>query len=122
MVDKLSEKELDYLHISLNDYKRLSVLKDYQEKTILAYVHDKIAGRLPLVGVGSVANQEDVKNVLNDAELVAAGQALLHDLNWGQKILKNQPTEDLQALKDNPRHQMADGLFGFVKTFRMDDH
>lgn len=32
LVDKLADKRLDYLHISLGDFKRVSVSEDYKEK------------------------------------------------------------------------------------------
>ena len=93
LVDKLADKELDYLHISLNNYDRISVSKDYQDETILKYIHDKIDGRVPLVSVGSVKTKKDLETVMKDSELVALGRSLLADPHWVSKIFNDR--EDL---------------------------
>lgn len=54
LVDKLADKRLDYLHISLGDFKRVSVSEDYKEKSIMQYVYEKINGRVSLIGVGDI--------------------------------------------------------------------
>lgn len=79
LVDKLADKELDYLHISLGDYKRVSVSEEYKEKSIMQYIHEKINGRLALIGVGDVRTKEDAENTLENAELVAVGRSLIID-------------------------------------------
>lgn len=61
LVDKLADKVLDYLHISLNDYNRISISKKYQKMSILHSVHDKINGRLLLVSVGGVKTKENLE-------------------------------------------------------------
>lgn len=86
LVDKLADKELDYLHVSINDYNRISVSKDYQDKTIVQYFHNKIDGRIPLVSVGGVKNTEDLERVMRDSELVAIGRSMLADPHWVRKI------------------------------------
>lgn len=90
LVDQLADKPLDYLHISLRDYSIKSQSPEFQEKSILAYIHEKIAGRVPLIGVGDVRTKEDAENVLAHADFVAVGRALLLDPHWTYKILNNQ--------------------------------
>lgn len=87
LVDQLANKDLDYLHISLRDYKLVSISESYQDQRILQYIHEKINGRIPLIGVGDVRTGDDAKSVLNDAELVAIGRAILIDPHWTSKVL-----------------------------------
>ena len=96
LVDKLADKELDYIHISLNEYDRVSVSKEYQDKTILKLIHDKINGRVPLISVGGIQTKEDLENALQDSELVAVGRTLLADPHWVSKVFNDR--EDLVNL------------------------
>lgn len=89
LVDKLADKALDYLHISLNDYNRISTSKKYQEKSILHLVHDKINGRLPLVSVGGIKTKKDLEKAMKHSELVALGRSLLTEPHWVSKIFNN---------------------------------
>lgn len=89
LVDKLADKDLDYLHISLNDYKRVSKSDDFKETSILEYVHKKINNRLPLIGVGGILSKKDLEATLENAELAALGRGLLLDPNWTSKIINN---------------------------------
>ena len=110
LVDKLADKELDYLHISLNDYGRVSVSDNYQEKSILNHIHDKIAGRVPLISVGAIQGKEDVKQALKHSELVALGRALIAEPHWAAKVFDNR--EDLI------RHTIAEEDFSELKISR----
>lgn len=86
LVDQLAETRLDYLHVSLSSYDRKSRSAKYQDKSILAYLHDYLAGRKPLIGVGGVRNRQTVTGLLQDAEFAAVGQQLLVDPTWVQKL------------------------------------
>lgn len=97
LIDQLAQSKLDYLHISLNNYDRVARAKAYQAKSVLAYVQDEVAGRLPIVGVGQVRNRADVANVLANTDLVAVGEQLLFDPDWATKLLEHRDNELLTA-------------------------
>lgn len=102
LVSKLADKDLDYLHISLNDYDRISISDNYQDHSILYYIYKEINGRLPLIGVGNVKGKKDLKQVLENADLVAVGSALLADPKWFEKVRSDK--EELinkEITKDN---------------------
>lgn len=124
LIEKLLEWPLDYLHVSLNDYHRESNEVDYQGQSILTWVHKVINGRLPLMGVGGVTTSADVEQVLQDAELVAVGQALLIDPDWGGKILTHRDSE-IRSRKDlgndvNLTMMDVPELWDFVHAVRPD--
>lgn len=114
LVDKLADKELDYLHISLNDYTRVSVSDDYKEKSILNYVHDTIDGRVPLVGVGGVQTEKDLEALMEYAELAAIGRAVLADPNWVSKVFNNRENlvRTTVAKEEFPKLKITRGLSG----------
>lgn len=89
LLTQLRESRLDYVHVSLKGYDRIAHDPDYQDKSIMSYVHEALQGKLPLVAVGGVRTRTDVENVLQDAELVAVGEQLLFDPSWAVKLANN---------------------------------
>ncbi|WP_082404076.1 NADH-dependent flavin oxidoreductase [Lacticaseibacillus sharpeae] len=87
LIDQLREQPLDYLHLSLNNYTRKSQDPNYQDQSMLSYVHAELDGRMPLIGVGGVRNRAAVTGVLASADAVAIGQQLLFDPTFAQKLL-----------------------------------
>ncbi len=122
LVDRLAAKNLDYLHVSLNRYDLKSRSEDYQEKTMLAYLHEKINSRLPLIGVGNIWSEKDVTNCLLDSELVAIGTGLLFDPHFVGKILNKQDQYIRKNLLEIEREDLriADGTFGFICNRKKD--
>ncbi|MFC6323585.1 NADH-dependent flavin oxidoreductase [Companilactobacillus baiquanensis] len=116
LLDKLADKPLDYLHLSENDFKRVSISKDHQDKTILEYVHDKINGRVPLVGVGGVSSREDANDVLKNGELIAVGGQMLLDPHFVVKILSGQDSSIHHTLSlfDTDALMISNGVLGFL--------
>lgn len=90
LLTQLTQFPLDYIHVSLNNYDRIARDAAYQDKSILAYVHEALADRVPVIGVGGVRTRQDVTNVLADAEMVAVGQQLLFDPTWAVKLALGQ--------------------------------
>ncbi|MGX7200014.1 NADH-dependent flavin oxidoreductase [Enterococcus nangangensis] len=116
LVDHLADKKLDYLHVSLNDYQKVSQSEAYQERTILSYLHEKIAGRLPLIGVGNIWSSQDVAEVLTDAEFAAIGTGLLFDPHFVRKVLTQNDEAIATTLQEGNRDilRISDGAWGFL--------
>ncbi|MGM0328574.1 NADH-dependent flavin oxidoreductase [Enterococcus sp. AZ084] len=121
LMEQLRETKLDYLHVSLNTYDRVARSEMYNEKSILAYVHEAIQGKIPLVGVGNVRNRKDVESVLAHAELVAVGQQMLVDPEWAVKLIEGRDAEFVtkpfsEAYKDlylpSPLYNFLDQRYG----------
>jgi 2,4-dienoyl-CoA reductase-like NADH-dependent reductase (Old Yellow Enzyme family) len=87
LVDALCALSLDYLHISLSHYSLGSIRDQSDSRSRIALIAEEIAGRAPLMGVGSVWSRADAENVLAlGADLVAVGRAALAEPEWAQKI------------------------------------
>ncbi len=116
LVDQLADTSLDYLHVSLRDYQKKPELPAYQEKTIVEYLAEKIAGRIPLIGVGEVTTQEDAEKLLTTADIAALGKILLSEPNWYNKVIHQQ--EDLIRHKissyDREELHISNGAWGFL--------
>ena len=105
LLDALAARDLDYLHVSLQDYRSLPHSGDTGRPrldTLLAHLD----GRTPLIGVGSVWSADDALAVLQaGASLVALGRSLIVEPDWAQKVragreteLRTELTPDEQAL------------------------
>lgn len=77
LVNKLCEKELDYLHISLSKYNQKSI-RNGSDEIIGKEILKTIDGRIPLIGVGSIFSEEDLKKAEEIGyDLIAIGRGLL---------------------------------------------
>jgi 2,4-dienoyl-CoA reductase-like NADH-dependent reductase (Old Yellow Enzyme family) len=122
LVDKLANKKLDYLHISLGDFKKVSTIsEEHKEKSILQYVHEKINGRVPLIGVGNIRTKQDAKDALTNAELVAVGHSLIIDPHWTRKVLEGKEDTIRRVLADQDRDQLmvGNGILEFFDVKRL---
>ncbi|OBW90816.1 NADH-dependent flavin oxidoreductase [Gallibacterium salpingitidis] len=117
LVDQLANKSLDYLHISLLDYKKMSRDKNYQTKTILEYIHAEIRGRVPLIGIGNIQTEQHITEVLKHSELVAVGRALLIDPHWAAKILNHQEELIDRTLSEYEKEEkiVSNGTWKFLE-------
>ncbi|MFD1670644.1 NADH-dependent flavin oxidoreductase [Agrilactobacillus yilanensis] len=99
LLTQLGKTPLDYVQISEMSYQRVAQAEstDFQDKSILAYLHETLAGELPLVGVGGVRTRADVAAVLENAELVAVGQQLMVDPTWAVKLAQHQDAQMVQT-------------------------
>lgn len=98
LVNQLVQTKLDYLHVSSNNYDRVSIYDGYKDKTILEYISEAIDNQKPLVGVGGVRTRDDVQNVLKTTDLVAIGQQMLVDPDWPLKLANH---ADAEMIKDD---------------------
>ncbi|MDN3016955.1 NADH-dependent flavin oxidoreductase [Paenibacillus sp. BSR1-1] len=122
LVDKLADKKLDYLHISLGDFKRVSVSEDYKEKSIMQYVHEKINGRVPLIGVGDIRTKQDAEDTLTNAEIVTVGRSLIIDPHWTRKVLEGKEDTIRRVLVDQDREELmiGNGIVDFLSIMMPD--
>jgi len=90
LVEALSHKQLDYLHVSVMDFWAGS-MRDKQDTAARAQlIAAKVGHILPVIGVGGVHTPEDAEKVLaTGVSLVAMGRELLMDPHWLTKVKEN---------------------------------
>lgn len=87
LVDMLSDQSIDYLHSSMGNHKRSSLINRDDHETLNSKILKVIAGRKPLIEVGSIQTPADAEATLADgASLVAMGRELLREPNWVEKV------------------------------------
>jgi 2,4-dienoyl-CoA reductase-like NADH-dependent reductase (Old Yellow Enzyme family) len=92
LIDALLETPLQYLHVSLHNFfaHARRGADTAQQRTVL--LHEHIAGRLPLIGVGGLLTAEDIDRAwaTGSAEFLALGRAVLLNPNLVELLRKGQ--------------------------------
>ncbi|AZU60565.1 NADH-dependent flavin oxidoreductase [Neobacillus mesonae] len=108
LVDALSDKELDYLHVSLMDFWSAPRRGVENTKLRIEYLLEKINGRVPLIGVGSIHTADEAINALNTGvEMVALGRELIMEPDWVQKVLDGKESEIVTTLSKKDKDQLV---------------
>jgi 2,4-dienoyl-CoA reductase-like NADH-dependent reductase (Old Yellow Enzyme family) len=86
LADRLAEKALTYLHVSLGRFDQTSQRDKSDQRIVGQVIHQHLKGRLPLIGVGCVKAADDLQRAFDTGyELVAIGRALVAEPHWVQK-------------------------------------
>ncbi|PKR85702.1 NADH-dependent flavin oxidoreductase [Heyndrickxia camelliae] len=87
LVDRLANESLDYLHISVMDFRSLARRYEGEKENRIKIIHRVIDGRVPLIGVGSIYSKKDASEAMETgAELIALARELLIEPHWVEKI------------------------------------
>lgn len=82
LIEALCSRPLSWLHLSSLDFRASSIVGDYDEPT-LTVVCRAIAGRVPLIGVGSVLRLGDAEEMLDmGADMAAIGRLAITEPEW----------------------------------------
>lgn len=79
LVDALADKPLQYLHISLWDFYKKARRGADTSRLRMDLVHERLDGRLPLIGVGNLYTADDMAKAwaTGTAEFLAVGKSVL---------------------------------------------
>ncbi|WP_102261517.1 NADH-dependent flavin oxidoreductase [Mesobacillus jeotgali] len=87
LIDTLAEKDLDYLHVSLNDFWSKPRRGVDDDRSRMEIIHERVGGKVPVIGVGSLYSAEDViKAFGTGVPLLALGRELIIDPDWVEKV------------------------------------
>lgn len=100
LVEALSKKKLDYLHVSVQDFWEGSLRDAADTASRTQLIAAEVGTKLPVIGVGGMHTPEEVARVLSvGIPLVAMGRELLMDPNWLTKV-KNHTTTQIKTELD----------------------
>ena len=79
LVDALVQKPLQYLHVSLHDFYKKARRGADTHRARMELLHERIAGRLPLIGVGNLYTGSDIAQAFETgwAEFIALGKTVM---------------------------------------------
>ncbi|WP_079909348.1 NADH-dependent flavin oxidoreductase [Paenibacillus sp. 32352] len=108
LVEALSNKGLDYLHVSLMDFWSNARSGDELDRPRMELIKEKVAGRVPLIGVGSIHTAEEALKAYDAGiPLIALGRELLIDPDWVQKVEEGLETEIEVTLKKDAQERLV---------------
>ena len=86
LIDALVTKPLQYLHVSLWDFYKLARRGADETRTRIEQLHERIGGKLPLIGVGNIYTSEQAEKAMATgwAEFIALGKTLMLNPNWAE--------------------------------------
>ncbi len=87
LIDTLAEKNLEYLHVSLNDFWSKPRRGVDDDRSRMEIIHERVGNKVPVIGVGSLYSAEDViKAFGTGVPLLALGRELIIDPDWIEKV------------------------------------
>lgn len=90
LIDKLADKPIDYLHISMGYVFRTSLNNHDDKEPLIEKIKRQVNGRLPIISVGSVETPQQAEKVIDDGiDFVAIGREYIREPRWIQKVMDN---------------------------------
>lgn len=119
LLDVLVNKPLQYLHISLHEFAKKARRGADSHLTRMQLVHERINGKLPLIGVGSLFTAEQINEAFNTgwAEFIALGKTVMINPAIAT-LIKEGREEDIITELDPTREDqygMPDILWGLCQ-------
>ena len=119
LVEKLISKNLDYIHVSLQDAWSKPSMGSGYEKSMTEMVTEKVNGRIPVIAVGGIRTPEEAVKVLDSgADMAALGRELIIDPDWTEKIKEGREDEIAVKLSLKAKGKLAipDDLFKQIEN------
>ncbi|GAA4721886.1 NADH-dependent flavin oxidoreductase [Brevibacillus fulvus] len=117
LVDALVEKELDYLHVSINDFWSTPRRGAEPSRSRIEWINERVGGKVPVIGVGSILTADDaLKAMQTGVALLAIGRELIMEPDWVEKIEQGKEAEIVTTLskKDQKRLVIPDSLWRLI--------
>lgn len=108
LVDALANTGLDYLHVSQQNFRAVPRRGIEDTRTRLEIIQEKVGGRVPVIGVGSIYEVEDaLKAFETGIPLLALGRGLIIEPDWVQKAETDREAEIATKLDKNAQEQLV---------------
>ncbi|GMA08670.1 NADH-dependent flavin oxidoreductase [Tetragenococcus halophilus subsp. flandriensis] len=119
LLNKIKKEGIDYIHLSLDDYKQSSKRELDNTISILQRTIAAIGSNIPIIGVGNVHDSHDVRNIFKQgASLVAVGRQLIIDPDWAWKIKNDQEklTRTVLLEQDKENLKIPDKMWEYMRS------
>lgn len=100
LVDALVEKPIQYLHVSLWDFYKKARRGADVHLTRMQLLHERIAGKLPLIGIGSLFSADQILEAYQTkwAEFIAVGKAVMMNPDLATLIANGRESDIVLAI------------------------
>ncbi len=107
LIDALVQKPLQYLHVSLWEFDKKIRRGGDTAQTRMQFIHDRINGKLPLIGVGNLFNADQILAAYETgwAEFIALGKTVMINPHIATQIREGREAEiETQLDPAHPDH------------------
>lgn len=106
-VKELAGEELDYLHISVQDFHAGSMRDKSDGRSRVQLIQDTVGNDIPVIGVGSLHTPEDVEKAMEGGTpLIALGRELVIEPQWIEKVENNKEQDIRTELSVEDREKL----------------
>ncbi|PLT34487.1 NADH-dependent flavin oxidoreductase [Bacillus sp. V5-8f] len=107
-VDALAAKDLDYLHVSLQDFWSEPRRGVEDNRPRIELIMEKAGQRVPVIGVGSIHTADEALKALETGvPLLALGRVLIMDPDWVQKVQQGRESEIVTKIDKNAQKELV---------------
>ncbi|WP_416730412.1 NADH-dependent flavin oxidoreductase [Fictibacillus sp. JL2B1089] len=108
LVDALSAKKLDYLHVSVMDFWSEPRRGVEDTRSRIEIINERVGDRVPVMGVGSIYTADDaIKALETGVPFIALGRELIIDPDWVQKIEQGTESEIVTKLDKTKQDELV---------------
>ncbi|PLR89864.1 NADH-dependent flavin oxidoreductase [Bacillus sp. T33-2] len=108
LVDALADKNLDYLHVSLNDFWSTPRRGVEDKRSRMEIIQERVGDKVPLIGVGSILTAEDaLKAFQTGVPLIALGREIIIDPDWVEKVQHGREAEIETKIDKNAQERLV---------------
>ena len=120
LIDALVQKPLQYLHVSLWEFDKKIRRGGDTAQTRMQFIHDRINGKLPLIGVGNLFTADQILAAFETgwAEFIALGKTVMINPHIATQISEGREAE-IETQLDPTRadhYGLPDTLWGFASS------
>ncbi len=101
LVNELASKDIDYLHVSLGNFKATSARDKTDKELIVKKLQNVINNRVPLIGVGHLESLSDLEEAMTlGYDMLALGLIALSDNNVVENLKNNKEPNKIFRRED----------------------
>ena len=108
LIDALATKNLDYLHVSLQDFWSTPRRGVDDTRSRIEIIQERVGAQVPVIGVGSILSADDaLKALQTGVPLIALGREMIIDPDWVQKVSEDKESEIVTKIDKNKQQELV---------------
>lgn len=108
LVDELAKKDLDYLHVSLQEFWSMPRRGADETKSRIEWIQERAGHLVPIIGVGSIQTPDEAVKALDTGiQLIAIGREFIVEPDWVEKVAEGRESEIKTTLSKDDQDRLV---------------